>query len=209
MDSRRFRRIPATDSRGSGIYRPEASARRRRERTPGGARTDPNCASRPPRVESVTGSQDGGRRPRRFPGSPHQVPLGHRSPLRRHRKVDQARRNHPCRIVDDLYKAGTNDKSTMRRFDKVCLTSLRPVAPEDIRASAKKSTSNELSVGSRRSRRSGQRRAFPRLKLPSDGQSGTLGFVGSRSRSRALRLVRIRTAIAAFVRRSFSIAALL
>lgn len=36
--------------------------------------------------------------------------------------------------ASDLHDAGVMDKRTMRRFDEVCLTPVRPLAPEEIRA---------------------------------------------------------------------------
>ncbi len=36
--------------------------------------------------------------------------------------------------ASDLHDAGLIDKRTLRRFDKLCLTPVRPMRPEDIRA---------------------------------------------------------------------------
>ncbi len=35
--------------------------------------------------------------------------------------------------MESLYKIGTVDKKTMRRFDEACLTSIHPLTPEEIR----------------------------------------------------------------------------
>ncbi|MYJ52389.1 MAG: DNA-binding transcriptional regulator, partial [Gammaproteobacteria bacterium] len=34
----------------------------------------------------------------------------------------------------DLYDAGVMDRSTLRKFDRMCLTAVHPMKPEDIRA---------------------------------------------------------------------------
>jgi putative transcriptional regulator len=36
--------------------------------------------------------------------------------------------------VSDLYDAGVLDKKTLRKFDELCLTPVRPLSPETIRA---------------------------------------------------------------------------
>ena len=36
--------------------------------------------------------------------------------------------------ASDLHEAGVMDKRTMRRFDRLCLTPVRPLSPEEIRA---------------------------------------------------------------------------
>ena len=36
--------------------------------------------------------------------------------------------------ASDLHDAGLIDKRTLRKFDKLCLASVRPMRPEDIRA---------------------------------------------------------------------------
>ena len=38
----------------------------------------------------------------------------------------------------DLHDAGVMDKRTLRKFDKMCLTPVRPMKPEDIRALRKR-----------------------------------------------------------------------
>jgi putative transcriptional regulator len=35
--------------------------------------------------------------------------------------------------AEDLYEAGLMDKCTMREFDELCLTPIRPLIPEEIR----------------------------------------------------------------------------
>lgn len=35
--------------------------------------------------------------------------------------------------AEDLYEAGLMDKCTMREFDELCLTPIRPLVPEEIR----------------------------------------------------------------------------
>ena len=39
-----------------------------------------------------------------------------------------------CETASDLDDAGVMDKRTLRQFDALCLTSVRPLAPEEIRA---------------------------------------------------------------------------
>ncbi len=36
--------------------------------------------------------------------------------------------------ASDLHDAGVMDKRTLRKFDKLCLTPVRPIPPEEIRA---------------------------------------------------------------------------
>lgn len=38
------------------------------------------------------------------------------------------------RLAADFHDAGIVDKQTMRKFDALCLTTVKPMAPEDIRA---------------------------------------------------------------------------
>ena len=38
------------------------------------------------------------------------------------------------KMASDLHDAGLMDKRTLRKFDELCLTSVRPMQPEDIRA---------------------------------------------------------------------------
>jgi putative transcriptional regulator len=38
------------------------------------------------------------------------------------------------KTANGLYRAGVIDKATMREFDALCLTSVTPMAPEEIRA---------------------------------------------------------------------------
>ena len=37
-------------------------------------------------------------------------------------------------MMEDLHKGGVVDKRTMRRFDEACLTPIRPLKPEEIKA---------------------------------------------------------------------------
>lgn len=37
-------------------------------------------------------------------------------------------------VMEGFYKSGAIDKQTMREFDDACLSSIRPLMPEEIRA---------------------------------------------------------------------------
>jgi putative transcriptional regulator len=37
-------------------------------------------------------------------------------------------------MMEDLHQGGVVDKQTMRRFDEACLTPIRPLKPEEIKA---------------------------------------------------------------------------
>ena len=37
-------------------------------------------------------------------------------------------------MIEDAYAAGTVSKTTMREFDQLCLTDVRPLSPADIKA---------------------------------------------------------------------------
>lgn len=37
-------------------------------------------------------------------------------------------------MMEDLHEGGVIDKQTMRRFDEACLTPIRPLKPEEIKA---------------------------------------------------------------------------